>query len=415
MAAGNEQNKKSRVLLSVVVVLAIFILVPGVILGSLYLLSEDFQMTANQMLSGAPGSVGEYFASKPTQEELGEQIKEISLYMLDIERQRAVDKLTLLRSEDEQTYERVVRSMLRINPNSTRVILEEIRQQSLADNVIMSTLGQIDQERKEDLQKQADYLKSLSLQTAVGEMQKMIDSSINGHMYLANTLDYLEVSTVARLIEQLREEDRDQVLRYFSDAKYDQILTAMANRQNRLRELQNQADIYGSQPSAALVEILGSTGTYDLSDLAVIYSELGPLKAGEILSTLEDDPFVFSLLNTIKENELMEGREETLTEDIRKALKIYDEYDDNVRELADIYRSMNNAAVANNLRRMIRNSAAPSVYSLESGDTITITDEMIALDILRQFDTRTIGSILSTYDDTLASEITRMLAVPSED
>jgi flagellar motility protein MotE (MotC chaperone) len=415
MAAGNEKNRKSRVLLSILVVLAIFVLVPGVILGSLYLLSEDFQMTANQMLSGAPGAVGEYFSSKPTEEELGEQIKEISLYMLDIERQRAVDKLTLLRSEDERTYERVVRSMLRINPNSTRVILEEIRQQSLADNVIMSTLDQIEQERKEDLQKQADYLKSLSLQTAVTEMQKMIDSSINGHMYLANTLDYLEVTTVARLIEQLEEEDRDQVLRYFSDAKYDQILTAMANRQNRLRELQNQADIYRSQPPAALVEILGNTDTYELSDLAVIYTELGPLKAGQILSALEDDPFVFSLLNTIKENELMEGREETLTEDIRKALKIYDEYDDNVRELADIYRNMNNAAVANNLKRMIRNSAAPSVYSLGSGDTITITDEMIALDILRQFDTRTIGSILSTYDDTLASEITRMLAVPSEE
>jgi hypothetical protein len=73
---------------------------------------------------------------------------------------------------------------------------------------------------------------------------------------------------------------------------------------------------------------------------------------------------------------------------------------------------MDAGTVSNMIQRMIRNSTVPQLYELESGETIIISDEDIALELLSRFDTNRVGELLATFDDTLASDISRKLTLP---
>jgi flagellar motility protein MotE (MotC chaperone) len=64
------------------------------------------------------------------------------------------------------------------------------------------------------------------------------------------------------------------------------------------------------------------------------------------------------------------------------------------------------------IQRMIRNSTVPQLYELENGETIIISDEDIALELLSRFDPTRVGELLSNFDDTLASDISRKLTLP---
>ena len=72
-------------------------------------------------------------------------------YYLDIDQSRAVDKLSLLSTEDEAVYDEVVKHMLRMNPNATKLILEDIRNNNIKKDVVLNTLDQIQEEKNEDI------------------------------------------------------------------------------------------------------------------------------------------------------------------------------------------------------------------------------------------------------------------------
>ncbi len=80
--------------------------------------------------------------------------------------------------------------------------------------------------------------------------------------------------------------------------------------------------------------------------------------------------------------------------------------------MAEVYGNMDAGVVSNMLQRMIRNSSAPKLYDLENGETIIISDEDIALELLSRFDKTRVGELLATFDDTLASDISRKLTLP---
>jgi predicted transcriptional regulator len=73
---------------------------------------------------------------------------------------------------------------------------------------------------------------------------------------------------------------------------------------------------------------------------------------------------------------------------------------------------MQSDEVATILKRLITNSALPQVYVLDNGEVITISDEMLAYEVLKSFDDTKIAEIISFFEDSLASEVSKKLAVP---
>ncbi len=137
-----------------------------------------------------PGAVGKYFASYPTEQETSDQVLTIANYLLEIDVTRAVDKLALIEAEEKNTYDEIIRSMLRIDPNQTEVILEEIRKQGLKSNVLLTTMEQIESEQKTDFEEKATYIDGLTLVAALEEIKSVLDENVNGHEQLADTLEF---------------------------------------------------------------------------------------------------------------------------------------------------------------------------------------------------------------------------------
>jgi flagellar motility protein MotE (MotC chaperone) len=408
----SEEKKKGGGVKTILILLVIILVIPGAALFGVYQLNDQFKMTANNILSNVPGPVGSYFDSFPTQAETQEQMRQIAEYILDIDVSRAVDKLTLLENEDAAAYDEIVKIMLRINPNATKNILEEIRSSNIQKDIVLSTLESINEEKGQEVLDKAAYLANLSLPTAIEEMAFIISSSVNGHKELASVFDVMDVKQAAKLMEQLDNDDYNKVMNLLTANKGSLIRTEIANAKVRANELENISDIYLTEEIPKLADLIGSENNYSMDELAQIYKNLGVIKAGKVLAQVNNDEFTYKLIGTIKEKEVLENNEDKITQDMLKSLKIYKEFDDNVIELSNVYVKMSGDKVAEIIKKMIRNSSAPQEYDLENGDKIIITDEELAMAILEQFTQKKLGEILALLDDTLSSEISRKMTIP---
>lgn len=408
-----NKKKKGGAVKTIILVLVIFIILPALVLGSVYYFSDPFKDRVNGFASNVPGPIGDYFSSLPTADEVSDQIKTIGEYMLSVETQRAVDKMLVIKSEDEIVYNQVVKSMLRLNPNRTEVILEEIRRSTVKKDLIANTIDQIDDESEKELKIQADYLKSISTSTAIEEMNNIISSSINGYKDLAKVLSVIDPVSAAGLTKFLSEEDFSRTMQYVETDKANLIKTEIIAQNSRENDLKSIAEIYSTDTTNKLVDLIGNTNTYTIQELSVLYKELGVVKAGEVLSKVNDDAFVFSLVNNIKESEILESGEDKITKDILNSLKIHKDFDDNVIELTNIYVKMSSDKVASLLKNLVRNSSDPKIYTLENGENIVITDEDLALGILGNFTQNKVSEILGLLDDNLAADLSKKMTLPT--
>ncbi len=90
-------------------------------------------------------------------------------------------------------------------------------------------------------------------------------------------------------MEQLSSEDFNKVISFMSEEKARDIRTTIADLKKRKSELENIASIYSSEDNTTLVDLIGNTNTYTIEELGKLYSELGPIKAGQVLARIGDD------------------------------------------------------------------------------------------------------------------------------
>lgn len=409
MADKKSKGGGGKILLTLLIILVV---VPLLSATALYFFFPAFKTTANNVLSNVPGPVGAYFASMPTEQEYNEKINSISEYLLKVDVDRAVDKLSLIKKDDAGMYDAIVRTMLRINPNATKAIVEALRANNLSKDAAASTLEQIKKEQEDDYSKKATFLEGLSVNTAVEEVNFLVGNSINGYREVAKTMDYMDPILAAKVMEKISSDIFKKIINAMDPEKAAFVRTEMTNRKTNLQSLGNTAQILSSQDLAKLVETLGNTNTYKMDELALIYINLGPIKSGKVLSGVTDDKFVNEVISAIKTKRIEDTGKDEITKDILKTLKIYKEFDDNVNELVTIYEKMKTDKVAANIQTMMKNNSSPKTYTLDNGENIVITDEDLALAILSKFSTKKIGDILTLVDDALSSELTRKLALP---
>ncbi|MBM7560585.1 hypothetical protein [Fusibacter tunisiensis] len=412
--SGNESEKKSKGLTGCLVVLLVLLLTPLLVVGGLYFLNNDFNMTVNGLMSNVPGGLGDYFSKFPTRAEQMEQIKQISEFMLDLPEERAVDKLMVLNSEDSGAYNDVVKDMLRLNPNKTRRILDAIRDATVSEDVLQNTLKSIETERQDDLKELAAHIESLPVDSAIQEIESIIESGINGHAEVGSIIEWISDDAAMKILYQMDVEDRNILFSHLSIQKKQAIQQMYSDYTRRTEDLKQIADVYRSEDAEAVAEALGSSGNYSMEELAIIYAQMGPRKAGEVLAKNTDETFVFDLVAQIKATEMLDKGEDLLTPDILKSLKVYREFDDNVRELVNVYARMANTDILPILESMILNSAPSAIYELNNGDLIRISDEDLVLGLLEQFTEKKRSELLALMDSTLSTELTRKLALPQQ-
>lgn len=408
---NKKEKKKGGAIKAILFLMIFFILIPGAAVFGFYMLNETFQYRVNAAFSDAP-VIGSYFDALPTRAEKDAQIRSIAEYYLEISADRAVDKLILIKGEDTGNYNDIIRVMMQIDPNVTRAVLEKIRDKELKGDAISSTLEEINSERESDLQADADELVSIPLSSVREEMYKVINDGLNGHSKLARILEKMEPTKAYEMLSLLDDVDATQVLDAMEIQSRDAIRQERNTETSTNQKLISMSEIYASKDASELIDTLGNTSTYNVEELSVIFKELGVIKTGQILAAVEDTTLVNNIITQMKNNEVLESGEDLITKDILKTLKIYQNFDDNILQLTNIYSTMQSEEVANILKNLITNGALPKNYVLDNGDIITISDEMLAYEVLKHFDDTKIAEIIGYFEDSLASEVSKKLAVP---
>ncbi|MDO4800024.1 MAG: hypothetical protein Q4A52_05850 [Bacillota bacterium] len=405
-----EVERKKKNPMGCLIILFILFLTPVLVVTSMYFLSREFRQYSNTLLSAVPGPVGDYFGNQPTRADELAQVRVVSDYMLSLDDARAADKLKVLQKEDRRIYDEVVRDMLRLNPNRTRGILDAVRLSSESKDALSNVVRQIETEQIESLKKQAEYLSTLPANVAIEEIVRLA-GQIEGHKLVASIFEYVETSKAVDLLYQLDAEDKNRIFSMLSEGKANEIRTMYSENRRKKQEIVQLAGLMRTEDPMRLAETLQ---TYSPADQATILRELGAKMAGSTLRHFSNDAAVLDLVARIKNLELLEKNKDELTPDLLKALKIYKDYDDRMKELVSVYTKMPINKVTEIVRDMLLNMEPATVYELDNGDHIAISDEDLTLDILRKFPQKKIAEILAQLDNTLSSELTRKLALPSE-
>ncbi len=396
----------------IIIILLIVILVPLIALAGLYFTFSPFRDMANDILATVPGPIGDNFRNMPTDAEIQAQVEEVANYLLKSDKDRAVDKLLLAESHDRETYDLLIKHMNRLDPNKTAKLMEEIRKTKLKDSPIIATIDKIQEEEAEMNKMDADYISNLSLPSKVEAVRRILDEEINAHKRLAKIFENVSESSVVDVLSYLDEEDRNMILREVDKQKALEYKKKLYDKKERVSNLGSTARLLKAKPADELSSTIGTSSAYSQEELVQIYTTFGPKKAGEVLSKIDDQEFVDKLISDISDREVLMNGVDTFTENLIDALNIYKGYDDKMNELVSTYREMDDAKVAKTVKTLYWNTGISKTYSLNNGEEIVISDEDLALDLLRSFPPKKIASILSYLDNRIASDIFTKLALP---
>jgi len=393
--------------------LIVVIILSGVALWGLYSFNNDFQVMANSVLSLIPGSIGNHFRLLPTPQDVDAQVTTIASYLLSLERTRAIDKLKLIEAEDTNAYQSVVRSMVRLNPLKTERILEDKRRMSLKSSIVQSTLDQIEQEQSQNYSERAEIVSALPLQLRIKEIQEILNTRIDGYEYVAQLFSKMPIEKYSEVLPFLNTTDVQGIYSAMSE-------TAVLNTKAYLSEValdQNKLDqtakIMFNKSIAELVTLFADTSTYTVNEQVRLLETLGPKRSGQVLSKITDGEHIFNIVNGIQESQMLYLGVDNFTPDLLKALNIFKEYDDNMSELVNIYSRMDDQKIADIIRRLYWNTGQVQRYSLENGEQIVFSDEKLAIDLLKSFNAKKIASVLSYLDNSISTELSTKLALPS--
>ena len=124
--AISEEFKDRSFIKTLSIMLISFISLPLIIMTIMYFNNEGFKDSVNKFLSGLPGKTGGYFQSIPTKQDKEELKKKIAKYYITLDEDRIVDKLLIIKGEDEQLFNDLIILMGRENTGKMEKVKESL-------------------------------------------------------------------------------------------------------------------------------------------------------------------------------------------------------------------------------------------------------------------------------------------------
>ena len=374
------QEKKSHIK-GIAIIIISFLLVTLITILIMYFSIDSFRYKSNDFLTLLPGSAGEYFKKLPTKEEK-ESIKiQIAKHYINFEEDRLVDKLLIVKGEDNDLYNELLILLSKENPMKMRSIKEKLRNSQLQSSLLSRIVEEIDQDKMNKIIEITDYYSSLKITDVILEIEKVYNSEQPKIQELtlvfenlprelsANILTYLDSNLSARVLNNLKEATKKEI---------GKIMQEINAKQNELKQL---AKIYEIEPFEEKTEDLGTTNKYKAEDLAVIYKHMSIKSSAQILAQVEDNEFITTLYDNINSFELLNHETDQLSPKLADAIQIYKKYDSKVEELTGIYQRMSLEELTNIIQRMATNNEVYNTYVV-GNEEIIFTEEQLVLDIL---------------------------------
>ncbi len=411
--AGNEK-KELGVGKIILIVAVVFTFIPITIMSMLYFFNKDFQFTANDYLSTLPGSAGQYFDKFPTREERETQKREVAKYLVDIDVSSATDKLLIIQKTDSALYSDLIGLMSKEDSRQAEKVLERTRESLMKQDILVSTISQIENDELSLLREKAQYYEKQDLMNAVLDIDASLKAEKNSYKSIAAIISHMKEENAAEILNEL---DLDMSKKIISNIeleskkiKLEELLNTMENRENQLANL---AQIYNVEKSEKiLLEDLGSNKKYSVDELSVIYRNMDKIKVAKVLSQIEDKKFVYSLIEQIKKDEIFDKGVDSLTPELIEGTSIFEEYNKKVSEFTNIASKMEKDKILEMINKLYNSSKSAQKYDINNEDSIIITDQDLAIRILSELQPRIGAEVLSKMEPSMASEISKKISLP---
>lgn len=397
--------------------LIVFLIIIAIVFGALfgmYKLIPEFHEMANQVLRFAPGGIGAHFDKISSPQEVDRQLEEVAIYLLDLDDDRALDKMSILEKEDGKMYDDLIVKMLKINPNKTQKLLTSKRENSLDQNSLLKLMQEREEEKKKSYEAVAQSISTASDPAALSYIADIKKDNIRAYEMIAGVFMNLEDARIVRLLKYFTPKEVSEIFKHLPDEKVNSIKQLQRFEDSKKTDIARDIVIFKSKKPEEVIKEIGSTTNYNLGDLALIYVGLGPKFSGEILAQSNDEEFKKELISEIKNYLLLTYSEDKFTEDLLKSMSVYRDYRDNIAGLVAIYAQADEKKIANIIDNLYWKSGGKKEYVLSNSQSITIDDKDIAIKLLQSFPDKKIAEILGYLDNSIATEISTRLALPKD-
>ena len=416
MATSNTVEKETSSLnigKIIIIVLAVFTMIPATILGIVYYTNENFRYIANNHLSQSPGFIGTYFQSFPTREEKEARKKQVADFLLNTEVSRAADKLTIIRQEDEALYHDIIRIMGQGNSKQTEKVLELLRDNSLKKDILTLTLEQIEADQKNTLVDKAKFYETLSMVNLINEIDQSLMREFVSFREMGLIMEQMKDATTIRVLKHLDGDVAARILSNFeSQEKQRKIQQSLQQLKDKELSLVNAAQIYNADRPEILARELGNEKKYKLEDLTIIFRNMDLIQTAKTFNKMEDLQFQLKLLSKMKESEALEPGGGLTTDDVLQAMRLYRQHDERVNDLIKVYGKMTPQQIADLIGKLYKGSGNVIRETFSNNETITITDKDLALGVLRNLKEKTQAEVIAALEGNLGPEISKRLAMP---
>ncbi|MCC5912028.1 MAG: hypothetical protein JJT76_16535, partial [Clostridiaceae bacterium] len=400
MTDSLRENKKG-IVRPLIIILIAFLILPIMTATVMYFSSENFRYTANDFLTILPGNLGEHFRRIPTSQEK-ENIKlQIAKNYIDLQEDRLIDKLLIIKGEDEDLYNDLLLLLNRENPMKMRSVKEKLRNKQLSTDLLKRLLEEIDSEKEANIKELANYFSSLKMAEAVREIERTFRSNEVSSEDLALAFENFSRQEAASYLMYLDDDLAYRIKRELKVHTMQEIEKEIKTIESRENDLLKMAKTYEKKSLEDQIQDLGNIDNFRMIDLAVIYKNMPIKTSGKILSYVEDGDFISNLYENINMLEVLSNTEENLTVDLAKTIHIHKNYRSKVKELTSIYERMPMNELTNVVERMLRGNNVYQRHSI-GNEEIVFTEEQLVVDVLRQLRPNKVAELMSQLNTEMA-------------
>lgn len=401
---ANKGKTKSR--LAIILIIS-FLITPLIIASIVYSTNKGFKNNVNSILAKMPGSLGGYFSNYPTEAEKNERIKYLANHYINLDISAAVDKIYIIKKENENLYINLIKAMNEISSEKTEEIVIKIRDMELRRDLLYSAYEEAKEEKTESF---LDEVSRLERQDTLISIEE-IENKFSDKAFL-DILDELKIEKISELLYYVDTDIQNYILDTFKTDKKENIQKLISQKTRESNNLVDIAKLYETKPIEESVNVLGNTESYSINDLALIYRSLSNMKSAILLYNIEDEVFIEDLFMEIKKQDIIAKSIHNTTENISKALDFLNDYNNKIKNLVGVYGKMEPNQVANIVEEMIDSDNTISALELNGEEVYAISDRLIIIDVMSNMKNQTLSKILGSMKSDKASKITSLLAQP---
>ncbi|MEN1759448.1 hypothetical protein [Anoxynatronum sibiricum] len=392
--AIQERDEKTGSFKTILIVVLVVLLIPIVTIGVLYVSNESFKQSTNNVLSLIPGPAGNYFRSLPTPEDQDVLKRDIARHYITMDQDRIVDKLLVIRAEDEQLYQDLLLMMNRENPRKMADVTEKLQRAFVNDDTLVRILEEVEQDLLARSSALSSYFTSLTRPNAVNEIQRMHRSGEIRSEELGQLFHQFAPAQAAYYMRYLDDSLVQQVRNQLPGSLLSEIDKQVAFQLSHEQVLIQQSNLYSRKRVDELIPLLTTENEHPLTDLAFLYHQMSVSKGGRILARSEDPEMMQQLLKEMMQLEQLVESRDGRTNQLTEAVSVYQDYNRKVQELVAVYQRMDLAELAPLVERMLVSNTIVQQHIFSPEDQIVITEEQLVIDVLNKMKPALISELL---------------------